>query len=203
MTLKHTLRNKYALACLFLLVLNLVTLGLLAYQNQKQWQRTNDVETKLISRMAQANTSSHARDRAHGVVWDTGTDFVYLPEFRIKLPFTPVSKSLTYEMRGEFDELFTGNPSSSSQIPEADLYSTHYIYPQQPATADCGVMVRIKLEAKPDAYSPHEKPSTVKLADGRTLQVYESVDEKSCQRSWDSSVSPSVVAKQLQRAQSY
>ncbi|HET8709640.1 MAG TPA: hypothetical protein VFL85_05185, partial [Candidatus Saccharimonadales bacterium] len=86
---------------------------------------------------------------------------------------------------------------------EADVFSTAYIYPENETTVNCGNLLRLKFEAQPHPYNPHEKPSSVKLADGRTLQIYQLSNEKECTDSWNASVNPSMITDVFKQAQSY
>lgn len=124
---------------------------------------------------------------------------VYLPEFRIKLPAYSLTKSIAYSLRDELLE----TDSNSASGPEADVTSMQYIPPDKMTVMDCSNLVRLKVEDKQHPYNPHEKATSVKLADGRTLQVYEFVNSKECQPSWSESVSPGQMASVFKEAQSY
>jgi hypothetical protein len=93
---------------------------------------------------------------------------VYLPELHIKLPLTPASLQLLYSLRTD--------PKAGNAMPdEADISTVQlsaYAPPKMQAIG-CSNAVRIKFEATPNPYNPHETATaSVKLADGRTLQVY-------------------------------
>lgn len=140
---------------------------------------------------------ANAAARTERVAIDAASDTVYLPEFHIKLPLDSVSSTLTYSMRG------INNPATSQSNPEADVTSLLYEPPNIMTRVDCSEEVRLKVEPKQNPYSPHEKPSTVSLADGRQLQIYQSVNQPECQQSWKLLISPQTIAQELQKAQSY
>lgn len=127
------------------------------------------------------------------VVVDVAANAVYLPEFRIKLPYDDVSKTIAYGMR---TALGVANP-------EGDVTSTVYIPPMHSTQIACFDLVRLKIEAKQSPYNPNEKPTTVSLADGRKLQVYEAMNESECVQSWNQSIKPATIAAEFQKAQSY
>jgi hypothetical protein len=131
-------------------------------------------------------------------VADKETLMVFLPELRIEVPnyapFIGLGRSLMYSPRDGFRD-DTGL--------ETDVHTTYYQYPEHELRIDCGDMVRLKFESTPKPYSPHEKAHTVKLKDGRTLQIYELVNEKECNQSWaNSGVNPSQMAELFMQAQS-
>lgn len=128
---------------------------------------------------------------------DTDGKTLYFPEFRIRLPFTPLSRTIFYDMRSN-----TLPYGSNTDPAEADILSSAFAGADN-TVVNCGDMLRIKLESNPNAYSPHEKVSTVHLADGRTLQLYELVNEKECTDAWNNTVSPEMLNDIFKQAQSY
>jgi hypothetical protein len=155
---------------------------------------TNVAETALTRTAMQSMMIANER-----AVVDPVGSLVYLPEFKIKLPLNDVSKTIAYTMRdnGSSDSV---TPAS----PEADVTSFIFPLPGRQTTMDCSKFVRLKLETKPAPYSPHEKATSVKLADGQTLQIYEFVNDHVCAKYWNQSpVKPSALAAEFLKAKSY
>jgi hypothetical protein len=176
------------------LVIQLIGLVGLAAKYEILW---TDLKVAQQNIEANARLSAGMLDNAFSlqkVVVEPKEPAVYLPEFRIKLPYDEVTSSLAYGIR---------EPLDPSDPLEADVRSTLYQEEFELTRVDCSILVRLKLESKPNPYSPHEKASTVNLKDGRTLQVYKSFNEPECQKFWESSIHPETVASVFQKAQSY
>src|SRR6185503_19647321 len=91
---------------------------------------------------------------------------LYLAELNLTIPFNQMTRSVRY-----YNEERNGNIRISSS-----LMTDHTVH-----TQSCYDMVRLKIEATPDAYSPSQPLyATVNLADGRNLQIYASTT-KECQ----------------------
>lgn len=120
---------------------------------------------------------------------------VYIPELRIKLPLNDATKTLLYSMRSD--------KQISDSATEADVTSSFFVPPDKQTVMNCSNLVRLKVEAKANPYSPHEKPTSVTLTGGRTLQVYESFNLKECTDAWNNSISPATIAAEFKNAQSY
>jgi hypothetical protein len=131
-------------------------------------------------------------------ILDIKASYAYFPELGIRLPYTPLVRTLTYSMRSN-----TLIYSDGTDAPEADISSTAYNPPESETVINCADMVRVKIESSPHTYNPHEKAQSVKLADGRVLQVYELTNEPECTDSWNLSVDPATLASAFQQAQSY
>jgi hypothetical protein len=127
---------------------------------------------------------------------------VYLPEFRVKLPYNDISKTLAYRLRN-FDKNGQTVQSDYRQGVEADVTSRIFAQTSAVTVMDCSDLARIKVETKQNPYSPHERAISVKLQDGRTLQIYQVVGSKECQQAWNNSISPGQVTAELEKAQSY
>jgi hypothetical protein len=183
------------------LILCLVTLGLgvRTAQLKSELNRTNDDLTHIgqVALLRTANQSQQAT--AERAVIDPISSSVYLPEFRVKLPYDSVSKTIAYVMR---NDIGLGDATVHS-APEADLTSIKFVPSDIATKVDCSSFVRLKLEAKPNPYSPHEKAVTVNLGGGKSLQVYETVNVKECQATWNQLISPSDLANELKKAESY
>lgn len=202
-------KNKWVLVLVAVLLLQSAGIAILAakYHSLSQNDRNSDTVSSAHNRLSPQLLSNDIQSvfAAEKVVFNPEDSMVYIPEFKIKLPFDDISKSLAYTMRGYLPAYIPSNASwnHNNTVPEADFTSTYYAHLNKTTTMDCGILARIKLEAEPKPYSPHEKPISVKLADGRTLQVYQTINQKECQQSWTSSIAPPAVAGTLIKAQSY
>jgi hypothetical protein len=116
---------------------------------------------------------------------------LYLAELNLTVPLNPITSAVRY----------TVNSVQSSDDNEVRLTSA-YMTDHTVHVKSCSDMVRLKVEAKPNPYSP-EQPlyATVQLVDGRVLQVYASTT-KECQVAWQA-VSPQTIAEVFKSALSY
>ena len=113
---------------------------------------------------------------------------LYLPELNVTVPLNLLTRSLRYT----YEEGTTGNV----RITSANM-TDHAIH-----TQSCSDMVRLRVEAKPDAYGPSQPLyTTINLEDGRTLQVYASTI-KECAFAWQA-VSPQAIAEQFKAVKTY
>lgn len=124
-------------------------------------------------------------------------DYAYLPELQIRIPYSPLASSIEYAMR------VNSGIGGGLKPTESDVTSSQYVAPITPTRMDCSMLVRVEIANKANAYSPHEKTSSVKLNDGRRLQIYEFVNDSECQPSWDATVKPSYIADLFRQATAY
>lgn len=111
---------------------------------------------------------------------------MYLPELKVSLPLNPTTESF----------LYYGQEGGDIRL------STTLMVDHQTHVMSCQDMVRVKVEAKPNAYSPSQPLyATVQLSDGRTLQVYTS-KSKACDFAWQP-LNPSQIADQFKEAITY
>jgi hypothetical protein len=182
------------------IVLALVILGLClkVHQLDNDLARTNDDLTHAVGiALARSAMQSIVSGNERAVI-DPVNSLVYLPEFRIRLPFDDVSKTIAYAMRTN------GTGDMNADGPEADVTSIAFPLPDRQTTMDCSNFVRLKLESKPKPYSPHEKTTTIKLTDGQTLQIYEFVNDSECSKYWNqSTVTPASLAAEFLKSKSY
>lgn len=120
---------------------------------------------------------------------------VYFPELKIALPLSDEAVSLLYATRQ------TGNKQVTYDITNRALAS-------QPSagfqTQFACTPVRLSFEASANPFNQNEQNNAaVKLADGRTLQIY-TYTNKACQPQWDAAdVNPSKIAQLFAQATSY
>lgn len=124
---------------------------------------------------------------------------VYLPEVNLALPLNETTLSLLYSGRE------TGNPSKQTQT-TYDV-TTRGLASLSPAGFQQQLAcypIRLAFEDKSNPFNPYEKDnSAVKLADGRTLQIYADSNPK-CSPQWQAAkVSPDAIKKVLEQATSY
>ena len=178
-------RNIWVLLLVGIIILQFACLGLL-------FRKVHRIENQTPSALQAASVS-------HPEVSVTD-NAVYIPELRLKLPLDPTSLSLVYSLR-------TSDITASRIDPiEADISTKDLIaYPINPNQAiGCSSAVRIKLEAKPDPYNPHEiVAASVKLADGRMLQVYAFHHDDCTLANKMSNTDPDTVADVFKEATSY
>lgn len=149
---------------------------------------TQDQVTNLSIKQSQMS------DRSTGVVIDPIASVVYIPELRIKLPYNVVTKTIQYSPRMD---------QKGAETEELDVSSAKYIAPEKMTRVNCSDLVRLKVEAQPSPYNPNEKATSVNLVDGRTLQIYEAINQDECTDSWSTTISPSTLASEFKQAQSY
>jgi hypothetical protein len=149
-------------------------------------QKTSVSQDDLAAAQRMQNNSLVAVTQAARPLISKNADVLYLPELRIQVPYSRLASSLLYSLRDE-----EGDGNTLSQTAETDVRTSFYTYPEKPTRIDCGDEVRLKFEASPHPYNPHEKPTSVKLDDGRTLQIYELVNEPECTDTWNRTINPS------------
>ncbi len=178
-----TFKQGMIAAVVALFALQLATLGLLA-RSHHNTQVNADETTHLIY-----NELDYANQQLSLSVLPKENK-LYLPELNLTVPFSQLNRSLRYT----YEEGTTGNVRISS----ANM-TDHAMHVQS-----CSDMVRLRIEDKPDAYSPSQPLyATVALSDGRNLQVYASTT-KDCQQAWlRSAVTPQAIAEQFKAAALY
>jgi hypothetical protein len=123
----------------------------------------------------------------------------YFPEMKLFVTLDNVSSSLLYISRE------VGDPARVTDA-TYDIATRRFVslspvgYQQQKACYP----VRLKFEDKPNAYSPYEQnSSSIKLEDGRTLQIYPN-DDPACKPQFSTSATkPSEIKKVFEGAKSY
>ncbi len=121
-----------------------------------------------------------------------GKNRLYLAELNLSVPLDLTTTSLRYAYT-------LGDPTK--QNGEVRVTSA-LITDHEEHVKSCSDMVRLKVEAKPNPYSPDQPLyTTVKLDDGRTLQVY-ACTTKECQFAWQP-MSPQTIAETFKSAKTY
>jgi hypothetical protein len=124
---------------------------------------------------------------------------VYLPDIRLALPLNSDTTSLLYSSRE------TGNPTEQTtttyDVTTRSLASLSPVGFQQQLAC---YPIRLAFEDKANPFNPHEKDNAaVKLADGRTLQIYAHDDSK-CAAQWQAAkIDPDTLKNAFKQATSY
>jgi hypothetical protein len=124
---------------------------------------------------------------------------VYFPEVSLSIPLSKQATTLLYSGR-----TVGGEPAKATTTydvttrPFASLSNGGF------QTELSCIPVRFSFEAIANPYNDHEKPAKpVKLADGRTLQVYTYSNQK-CDAQWKAAnVDPGTIAELFEKASSY
>lgn len=121
---------------------------------------------------------------------------VYFPELKLALPLNDTSLSLLYSGRSTKDDgVYTYDLTTRelAALPTAGFQKELSCMP-----------VRFSFETKANPYNQHEIAGReVKLADGRTLQIYAYANNV-CNEQWDvAKVDPVAIADTLKQAVSY
>lgn len=188
MRAKLTFRNIVVAAVIALFVIQLASLGLYVRVNYnlKRQIGDNQLSTQLIY------NEMDGASQALSLSVLPQTNRLYLPELNLTVPLNPLTRSLRYDP----SQGLRGDGSGDIRITSADMTD------HQMRVQSCGDMVRLKIEAKPNAYSPSQPLyATTTLNDGRKLQIYAS-SLKECQTAWQI-VSPQKIAEEFKNAQSY
>lgn len=124
---------------------------------------------------------------------------VYFPDMNLQIPLSKQATTLLYGSRtvgGEPAKAMTTYDITTR--PLASFYGVGY------QTELSCTPVRLAFEAAANPYNNHEKPSSpVKLADGRTLQIYTYSNQK-CDAQWKAAnVDPTAIAALFEKASSY
>lgn len=179
-----TLRNVFAAAIVFLLVAQGITWHLLG--KARQDIRQSEVATRLVLNELDYTAQQSSLSAI------PGTKRLYLPELNLTVPLNTTTSSVRYN----FTEAANSNESGEARLSSAIM--TDHIT----RVKSCSDMVRLKIETQPNVYSPDQPHyATVKLADGRTLQVYANTT-KECESAWIM-MSPQAIAKEFKEAASY
>lgn len=199
MSIDKQIHDKLGLIVILIVAVQLVTLGLMLknYSLLSETKKSVTIIKQEQATIAATAIGASAQASSERVVVDAVGSVVYIPELRIKLPLNDVTRTIAYDTRS-----FGANGKPATN-PDVDVSSAKYLAPQSETRINCSDFVRLKLEPNPSPYSPHEKPTSVQLSDGRTLQVYESINEKECVQSWAITISPSTLANEFKNAQSY
>jgi hypothetical protein len=119
-------------------------------------------------------------------------NLLYMPELKITVPLNPITRSIQYNL----NQGVPGDNSGDIRI-SSSYMTDHSLHVQS-----CADMVRLKIEATPNAYSPDQPLyATVGLADGRKLNIYASTT-KDCTVAWQA-ISPQQISDEIKKAQSY
>lgn len=155
-----------------LLLLIIVLVGVMAVLFNNQNQALKDKNSSLESSI---NTTKDSLDKLQSfvsglppanlkrLVYEPSSNMLYLPDLKIKVPYNADSASLMYSTRE--DETDNNNlmvDINTDKLPSADIVTQ----------LDCRNILRLKIEPKPNPFNPAEIPTSFKLNDGRTLQVY-------------------------------
>lgn len=170
-------------ACLF--IIQALTISYLVHSKNylhKQLQDENFANQLLYNEL-----DSVAQQ--HNLQALPGQNALYIEELNLVIPANEISRTIRVQNYSQA----TANEIRLSSSAMTD-HSQHI--------QSCSDMVRLKIEPKPDAYSPDQPLyANVKLADNRTLQIYASTT-KECQAAWRE-VSPQNIAAQFIGAKSY
>lgn len=193
-TNKSPTKLTWHLVLVLVLVLQTAAIFYLAY-SLKQASKFN--ETTDVGQAQSIGTLRNATNQSRVTMSMTETS-VYIPEMRIKLHLNDNTALMTYSLRNE--------PGMKAANNEADI-STMALATYQPLTEQaigCTSAVRVKLEATPNPYNPHEQVvASVKLQDGRTLQAY-AFTHKDCLIAFEHSNIDSVeMGKEFLTAEAY
>jgi len=184
---KLTYKNVLAVVVAVLLLVQVVTLFALTQPNRGLDQRLKSVEKS--SRLLYNELDWVNQQYSLSVLPDGSR--LYLPELDITVPLNDTTRSVRYN----FNQGLPGDGDGNIRI------SSSYMTNHDVHAISCSDMVRLKVEPKPDAYSPSQPLyATVALADGRMLQIYASTT-KECQTAWQT-ISPQKIAAEFKNAQS-
>ncbi|MDB5186526.1 MAG: hypothetical protein JWL85_1049 [Candidatus Saccharibacteria bacterium] len=158
-----------------------------AAQNQEQ-------QDKSAVSMAALNAASFNQPAV-----SVSDNKVYFPDIHLALPLNNDTVSFLYTGRQ------VGNPNKQTittyDVTTRGLASLSPVGFQQRLACD---PVRLAFEDKANPFSPHEKNnSSVKLADGRTLQIY-AYSDSTCNAQWQAAnVDPILIKSTFEQATSY
>lgn len=189
-------------ALILLAVLVIIQFGLLGCQ----WLRQRHTDNLYAGEIAALQQNPAAPDNAlsYQQVTVSPTDKkIYFPQLDLSIPLTQLGASLVYSPDTAYVSGSNKLPSGAPDEAEISTFSTVSAQQSQ-SQFDCSGLVRIKFDAEPNPYNPNEIPSgSVKLANGKTLQIY-SYHLKACQKEWSFiQANPDVIAALFKQAQSY
>jgi hypothetical protein len=190
------------LALIVLAILLGATLGFAAFSAHRQHSTNSRLEQDINTLMQNQVSLRNGMDYQQVTVSPSDSK-IYLPQLAISLPLTQLGAALVYSPHTAYVTGSSKTPTGPNDEAAISTFNTASASQSQ-AQFNCSELVRIKLEAKPNAYSPHEIPSgSVSLANGKTLQIYK-IDQKDCQPEWTATqADPAAVAKLFKQAQSY
>ncbi len=183
----------FLLLAVLVFLAQLTFLGVL-YDRFSQYRKDNDAI--VLSTQLQANAGVYNASLSRVTVAPS-ENVVYMPELRLKLPINETTLSLVYSQRiNEYE------PAPRQVTVVSTLAQESYVLPM-PQQFSCQP-VRLAVETKANPYNQKEiAQPAVKLADGRTLQIY-AVHEDTCKAAWNITGADSdKIAKVFQSAQSY
>jgi hypothetical protein len=152
------------------------------YQHVQIRNLQNDFNTKIG--LLQEGMAFGVQDSAP--VYSPQDGRMYVPELRISLPYNDITKTLRY---------------TYSERDGARFYST-LVTDRTAHVISCYDMVRVKHEAKPNAYSPGQPSVATVQAGDPPLQVYAEKNAECAIQAW-TQVTPAQIADQLKQAQAY
>ncbi len=192
------------------LVLLVASIGFVAFDTNQQIKNLKSENTALraetkknTEEIVATNTRAYALPyeaySLRRLAYDITSNTLYIPELRIKVPYTEKARSLLYTLREDLE----GGPAT-----EADITTDAYMNPQEETTLACTNFLRLKVEDKQDPYNPAEKATSFTLQDNRTLQVYYFTGElegnDQCKKSYEmSSVLPKDFVEAFKGVESY
>ncbi|HEU5121213.1 MAG TPA: hypothetical protein VFT59_00060 [Candidatus Saccharimonadales bacterium] len=125
-------------------------------------------------------------------------DKLYMPELKIRIPYSSDARSLLYTLRTDLGE----------EIEEVDVTTDKFMPPQESTTLNCSLILRLKIEDKQNPYNPAEKATSFKLNNGKTLQVYAFTggveDDSQCKQLYtQQNFDPGTFVKAFENVESY
>lgn len=124
--------------------------------------------------------------QAEAVVVNPQDNRVYVPELHISLPYNDITKTFRY---------------SYTDQDGARFYST-LVTDHATRQISCYDMVRVKHEAKPNAYSPGQPHVATVAAGALPLQVYAESNASCAAEAW-LQITPARITDELKHAQTY
>jgi len=180
----HKLSFKKAIiaAIIVLAIAQVITLGLLSKINNDLNKKTEDTNQSI--QLAYNEIDSDSVQQTLAPI--PGAQRLYMAEFNLTVELNETTRTMRYYEDTE------GNVRITSA----------YMFDHQMREQSCDDMVRLRIEPKPNAYSPSQPHyATVMLSDGRPLQIYAST-LKECATAWRA-LTPQQLAEQFKGAQTY
>lgn len=185
-------------ALLILIIFSYIAIGVL-WRHQRGEIRSLNTELATIIDNESASDSSN-----YTVVTISPTDnTVYLPLAKLKLPVSSLSEGLVYSYTGPYSlagdkKVFPANLSISTHDLAANAVSTTQQF-------DCSEVVYADFVTPSYPVNPMWKSDgNIKLADGRTMNLYYAPSISGCQTSWSqNAINAKAIADLLKQATSY
>jgi len=178
-----TTKNLVIVGFILLFALNGATLYMLSQSKQSDNDGDDD---KFATQMLYNEIDTAAQRQSLTPI--PGTNRLYLADLNLTVPLSQTTSSVRYMYDG----------TNGGEIRLSSTYMTDHAEHVQ----SCSDMVRLKVEPKPNAYSPGQPHyASVTLSDGRTLQIYAS-KIKECQSAWQA-MSPQTIAESFKAAVLY